>query len=656
MKSKFARAITLFIILTLIAIPVSARFGSQSLDGQPPKIDISKLSRVENNLSVEEVAPANPKTGVVNAEGKSIYMVRLQDPPLAAYKGGIEGLAATNPSVLGQQKLNVDSLASQAYLAYLADRHKAMVGSMDKLLNRPVEVVYNYVSANNGMAIYLTPSEAAQIQQLPGVIYVEPDSEQELHTDAGPEWIGAPSIWDGSETGGLPGTMGEGTIVGVIDTGINPSNPSFAEVGGDGYVFSNPKGHFVGVCDPSNPSYDPTFPCNNKLIGAWGYSTVNGGDPRDYDGHGSHTASTAAGNFVDAEVVGPTLTITRSISGVAPHANLIAYAACCTNSALSAAIDQIILDSVDVVNYSIGSVGCTATPDPWADFDSAGYLNAREAGIFVATSAGNCGPGDFTVGSPADVPWVTSVGATTHNRELVNALIDMAGGNIPPPGDIYGKSFTSGYGPAEIVYAGDFGDALCLNPFPADTFDGQIVVCDRGTNGRVEKGSNVKAGGAGGYILANDAASGESLNGDAHELPAVHITYEDGVRLKDWLADGGASHTGTIMGTQVQEDPAFGDILASFSSRGGNKALADILVPSVTAPGVDILAALGTGDSIEWGFESGTSMASPHTAGAGALLMSLHPGWTPAEVQSALMTTAYEDILNDDGVTPATTF
>ena len=655
MKSKFAQAVTLFIILALIAIPVSARPGSQSSAGRLPRIDVSQLRLVEKDFSAEEVSPANPKTGVVNQKGQSIYLVRLQDAPLAAYKGGITGLAATNPSVLGQKKLDVNSPASQAYLSYLADRQKAVLGSIDKMLNRSVDVVYRYVSANNGMALYLTPSEAAQIQKLPEIIYVEPDSEQELHTDAGPEWIGAPSIWDGTETGGLPRTLGEGIVVGVIDTGINPSNPSFAEVGGDGYVFTNPRGHYYGVCDPTNPSYDPTFPCNDKLIGAWGYATVNSGDPRDNDGHGSHTSSTAAGNFVDAMVVGPTLTITRPISGVAPHANLIAYAACCTNSALSAAIDQIVLDSVDVVNYSIGSTGCTASPDPWADFDAVGYLNAREAGIFVATSAGNCGPGDFTVGSPADVPWVTSVGATTHNRKLVNALVDMAGGDTTPPGDIYGKSFTSGYGPAEIVYAGDYGDALCLTPFAAGTFDGQIVVCDRGTNGRVEKGSNVKAGGAGGYILANDAASGASLNGDAHELPAVHITYDDGLRLKEWLQTG-ANHTGTILGTQIQEDPAFADILASFSSRGGNKALADILVPSVTAPGVDILAALGTGDSVEWGFESGTSMASPHTAGAGALLMSLHPEWTPAEIQSALMTTAYEGVLNDDGVTPATAF
>lgn len=112
---------------------------------------------------------------------------------------------------------------------------------------------------------------------------------------------------------------------------------------------------YVGVCNPSDPSYDPTFLCNDKLIGAWGYAAVNGGDPRDYEGHGSHTASTAAGNAVTANLVGHTISLNRSISGIAPHANIIAYAACCDGDALTAAIDQVVLDGVDVVNYSIGS-------------------------------------------------------------------------------------------------------------------------------------------------------------------------------------------------------------------------------------------------------------------------------------------------------------
>src|SRR5690606_11816664 len=124
----------------------------------------------------------------------------------------------------------------------------------------------------------------------------------------------------------------------------------------------------------------------------------------DYDGHGSHTASTSGGNVVQGVIV-ETPTITTEpfdISGVAPHANVISYLGCCTLSGLTAAIDQAIADEVDVINYSIGS---SAPSQLWSDFDSVGYLNARAAGIFVATSNGNTGPGFATTGSPADAPW-----------------------------------------------------------------------------------------------------------------------------------------------------------------------------------------------------------------------------------------------------------
>lgn len=776
-----AALLALCILLVLISTTAQASVPAHS----------SRAALNDDQPLVFEEAQAVPVgSGIVSepkgATGSEIYLIRLSDPPVAAYRGGIEGFEATNPSVRGEDKLDMDRPEAVAYSNYLEAQQADLINRMEGELGRQVEVVYRYRTANNGIAAYLTPEEARVVSRLPGVIFVQRDVERKLHTDNGPEWIGAPSIWGidadtrnfsasldaaqvvppdnnqytgsgtfafdiqtnvlswnithdvasgllwhremhirhgaagaegpvviedddvettitGSDTlsdeergwllsgdlyveisrvGNIIGTisdqirgqilpvavegnMGEGIIVGVIDTGINPSNPSFADIGGDGYDHENPwgAGTYVGVCDPANPNYDEDFPCNDKLIGAWGYSTVNGGDPRDYDSHGSHTASTAAGNFVfDAEVVGPTISLERAISGVAPHANIIAYAACCTTSALTAAIDQAVEDGVDVINYSIGS---SSPSSVWNDFDTVGYLNAREAGIFVATSAGNDGPGDETVGSPADAPWLLSVGATTHDRALVNSLIDMEGGDTTPPADIFGAGFAAGYGPAPIVYAGDYGYPLCgtgasgpaSNPWPAGTFDGEIVICDRGTYGRVEKGENLAAAGAGGMILANDAASGDSLNGDAHALPAVHITYADGVVLKAWVASG-TDHAGTIGGFVLDEADENGDIMAAFSSRGANRALADIIVPSVSAPGVDIMAAVGVGDPdpAEWGFISGTSMASPHAAGAAALLMAAFPDWTPAEIQSVLMTTAWTDVLDDDGVTPATPF
>jgi len=646
MKGKRTNvAIVLVLLSTLLfTVATAANVRLPETEGAPTSI---RADGDPQPVAAEDVTALG--AGIVSepkgSTGEAIYLIRLQDPPLAAYDGGIDGLAPTSPGVTAERRLDVDAPASRAYIRHLQSEQANLIGGMESLLGRSIDVIYHYTNANNGIAVQLTPDEARLVSGMPGVVFVQRDLERELETDNGPAWIGAPGIWDD-----LAGNQGEGIIIGVIDTGINPDNPSFAAVGpNDGYVHVNPYGS--GNYTPGSYCDDPavTF-CNDKLIGAWDY--VNGGDPTDTDGHGSHTASTAAGNFVTATVEAPTATFTRTISGVAPHANIIAYSACCTLSALSAAIDQVIADGVDVVNYSIGS---TAPSNVWSDFDTVGFLNAREAGIFVATSAGNEGPSSETVGSPADAPWLLSVGATTHDREFLNSLANLEPEDTTPPADMRGKSITGGYGPAPIVHASSAGDGQCLSAFTAGTWSGEIVVCDRGEIARVQKCINVEAGGAGGCVLANIDEQGESISADPHVIPAVHIGDADGDVLRNWLSSG-TGHTATIVGTVLREDAGNADIMAGFSSRGANRALPDIIVPSVSAPGVDIIAAYGTSGAVEWNAISGTSMASPHAAGAAALLIALHPEWTPAMVQSALMTSSWTDVLDDDGSTPATYF
>jgi uncharacterized repeat protein (TIGR01451 family) len=618
--------------------------------------------RIDPKVQIQEVSAEVVVADQFKDASEGIFLIRLDDEPLATYRGGIVGLTATSTDVTGDRKLDVTDPDSVAYVDYLKASQATFVARMEKAIGHDADVRYTYTNSNNGMAVWLTPDEAGQMMKLPGVAFVQPDFERELQTDTGPGWIGAPSIWGGADCS-VPGSCGEGIIVGIIDTGINPSNPSFADLGGDGYDHDNPfgAGNYVGVCDSGEAGtaeikgYDASFPCNDKLIGAWGYVSVdsaNGADsPTDYDGHGSHTASTTAGNFVEATIGGGARSDELiDISGVAPHANIIAYAGCCTGSALTAAIDQAIADGVDVINYSIGS---SSASDVWGDFDTVGFLNARQAGVFVATSAGNDGPGDDTLGSPADAPWLTATGASTHSRTWTNEVSFTGGASALPPID--GNGFTDGYGPADIVYAGDFGDALCLAPFAAGTWtNNEIVVCDRGQIARTDKGVNAAAGGAAGLILANTEGDGLSINADAHVIPASHITYPDGLELKAWLATG-TGHTASITAGVYVQDPARGDIMAGFSSRGANRAI-DIVSPSVSAPGVDIIAAHGQNDAEVWDFISGTSMASPHVAGAGALLTQQHPDWTPAELQSALMLTANTAVLDSDEVTPATPF
>ncbi len=608
------------------------------------------------------------KTGVRNAptakvygetdpggETPAIYIVQLTAAPLASYRGGLPELAPTSPKLTGAA-LDLGRAADRAYAAYLAGQQASALASIEQMLGRPVEVKFTYQAVLNGFALVLAPKEAARVVAMPGVLHVQRDFVDQPQTDYGPAWIGAPAIWNGA---GVPATLGAGVVVGVLDTGINYQSPAFARVGGDNYIATNPRGRFYGVCDPFSPVYDPGFPCQEKLIGAWDFVDGTGAGannefdgPADNDGHGSHTASTAAGNFVAASLIASTIVVTANVSGVAPHAGIIAYDVClpsgCPGSSLVAGLNQAVLDGVDVINYSIGG----GSRDPWQSADALAMLSAVDAGVFVAVSAGNEGPAASTVGSPANAPWVTAAGAATHNRRFVNQVTNLTS-SAGPLADITGQSITGAAGPAPIVDAAALNDPLCSAPFAAGTLSGKIVLCERGVNARVDKGANVLAGGAAGMILMNDEDNGSSLIADAHGLPAVHITYADGAALRSWLASG-TNHSGAIAGTTRVVVAAFGDIMASFSSRGPDATSPGVIKPDVTAPGVDIMAASNVGGN--YMVMSGTSMASPHLAGAAALLVAQHPDWSPTEVRSALMLAATDGVRKEDGATPADPF
>ncbi|PDW00466.1 hypothetical protein A9Q02_09775 [Candidatus Chloroploca asiatica] len=232
----------------------------------------------------------------------------------------------------------------------------------------------------------------------------------------------APDFLTGKIRGQILPNRGEGVLVGVIDTGIDPFNPAFAATGADGYTHTNPfgEGVYKGVCaDAESPAYHDGFRCNDKLVGAYTFpATSESPDPMwraspfdDY-GHGSHTASTAVGNVLhNVQAEGSTF---DKIGGVAPHANLIIYDGCsiyegCPTSALVGAIDQATQDGVTVINYSIGGY----SSDPWVEPDAVAFRNALEAGILASVSAGNSGPYTGTIGAPSNAPWVMSIAATT---------------------------------------------------------------------------------------------------------------------------------------------------------------------------------------------------------------------------------------------------
>ncbi len=606
------------------------------------------------------------------------YIVELADPPLALYdgrtlsvpaKGGALRLQATRLDAAGAaRKLNPRSAAARAYLDFIDGRQASFRLEAGLLLGRQVAPVHRYRMATNGLALDLSPAEARKLAASPLVKALVPDTRVPLDTDAGPLWIGAGPVWSGDA--GFAASQGEGSVVGIIDTGINWDHPSFEDPALDGYQYVNPFGTRLGLCD------DPEVKCNNKLVGVYDFVED---DPttddeegstkgKDIDGHGSHVSSIAVGNTLNVFL---NSAADATLSGVAPRANLVVYRAChvgsCLTSAILEAIDQAVQDEVDVINFSIGS---NIASDPWLlGSQSRAYLAARAAGIFVVTSAGNSGPNPGSIKSPANAPWVVAAGNSTHDRVFANIVRNLTGGATEPPGDLIGAGVTDGTGQKLIVHARDYGFPLCgtgepesgpscddntgeSNPWAGQKpFNGEIVVCDRGTYGRVEKGKNLELAGAGGYILANTPEWGESIVADEHCLPAAHIGLADGNALREWLGQG-SGHGGQISGFTLVHDARFADQMNISSSRGpAPPPVQDLLKPNLAAPGTDIIAAGRNGQ--EFQTLSGTSMSSPHVAGAAALIRSVHTGWSPAQIASALEMTAAPEHFTLDGVQPA---
>ncbi|KAG2310895.1 hypothetical protein Bca52824_022452 [Brassica carinata] len=264
-------------------------------------------------------------------------------------------------------------------------------------------LVRSYKRSFNGFAARLTESEREQVAEMDGVVSVFPNKKLQLQTTASWDFMG---LKEGKNTKRNLAVESD-TIIGLIDTGVWPESESFSGKG-----FGPPPKKWKGVC-----SGGKNFTCNNKVIGARDYT---GEGTRDIEGHGSHTASTAAGNAV----VGSSFfgIGNGTARGGVPAARIASYKVCtptgCTSEAILSAFDDAIADGVDVISISLGDDNV----NPYEKSPIAiGAFHAMAKGILTVNSAGNDGPNPNSVGSVA--PWILTVAASTMNREFLTKVV-----------------------------------------------------------------------------------------------------------------------------------------------------------------------------------------------------------------------------------------
>ncbi|XP_068639903.1 subtilisin-like protease SBT1.6 [Aristolochia californica] len=520
-------------------------------------------------------------------------------------------------------------------------------------VSSPVQILHVYDTVFHGFSARLSSVDADSLRDHPSILAVFEDRRRYLHTTRSPQFLGLRNqqgLWSDSD-------YGSDVIIGILDTGIWPERRSFSD-----HNLGPVPSRWKGVCEAGERFSARS--CNKKLVGARSFSkghiaamtgAINGSvefrSPRDADGHGTHTASTAAGRHAfQANMAGYAPGIAK---GVAPKSRIAVYKVCwknsgCFDSDILAGFDRAVADGVNVISISIGGGDGVSSPY-YLDPIAMGSFGAMAKGVFVSSSAGNDGPSVMSVTNLA--PWLTTVGAGTIDRNFPAVIILGDGRQLAGVSLYAGKPLAGKHYP--VVYPGKTGGlstTLCMdNSLDRKLVAGKIVICDRGSSPRVAKGMVVKKAGGVGMILANGVSNGEGLVGDAHLIPTCAVGAVEGNAVKSYVATS-PNPTATIefRGTVVGVKPA--PVVASFSGRGPNGLTPEILKPDLIAPGVNILAAwtdaMGpTGldtdmRKTEFNILSGTSMACPHVSGAAALLKSAHPNWSPAAIRSAMMTTA----------------
>ncbi|KAL7091167.1 hypothetical protein ACP275_12G089200 [Erythranthe tilingii] len=515
----------------------------------------------------------------------------------------------------------------QVYIVYLGSLSETTTTDHYGLLREIVDTRFmkknllrSYKRSFNGFAASLTAQEHEKLAGHEKVISIFPNAIFRTQTTRSWDFMGLPM----NIPRNLP--VESDIIIGVIDSGIWPESESFNDRG-----LNPPPLRWKGACNGGE-----NFTCNNKLIGARYYIMKSA---RDDTGHGSHTASTAAGRPISASFYGIAGGVTR---GGVPSARIAVYKACrqehCEGLNILSAFDDAIRDGVDMISVSLAE---EAAPDLPNDAIAIGAFHASKKNILVVQAAGNTGR-KSSVSSVA--PWIFSVAASSSDRAITTRVTLGDGttynGKSIDSFNLNGTSFPIVYGnesrcPKEAAKSCDPG---CLEP---TLVKGKIVLCNKFNVMKEVTG----AGALGAIVYAGPWPDVSNVLPTA----ASSLNEKDFKTIESYIS----SSESPKAGIQTSESTTNVDAprVASFSSRGPNVIIPDILKPDITAPGIEILAAYSPlvsptqedpsdHRSVAYNILSGTSMACPHVTGAAAYVKSFHLDWSSSAVKSALMTTA----------------
>ena len=653
-------------------------------------------------------------TGVEDPATSKTFIVQLASPSAAEHHALIfraPSVAASAPDDSGSfPRLEKDSAAIQAYTSRLEEEQQQVLSQA----GGDTQQIYSYKYSLNGFAARMSIAQAQKLAGLPDVLNVWEDEVRPLATNHSAIFLDLFDIDNGLRS--KQALDGEDVVIGFIDSGIAPEHPALQDTRKadrpsrclSNWAATTILGKWLcrrydklddvlnytaledwgGECEIGE-EFDETL-SNNKLIAARWF--IDGAEssgpidskefrsPRDADGHGTHTATTAAGNRSSASIFG---TLIGDVEGMAPRARVAVYKACwlrpeqtrasCNTSDLANAIDTAVADGVDIINYSVGSSMREVTAP-----DDIALLAATKAGVVAIVAAGNEGPNLATIGSPAGAPWVITAGASTRKGESsVEAM------QVSAPPSIAGKYATKEalFSPplserdpleAELVLVDDDDDTLpsgspgvtsdgCQPLINSDEIAGNIALMQRSGCLFTDMVANAEDAGAIAVLVYNIAGDPIVMFGENGlvDIPALMIGQADGNLMLAEL-DAGNKVTVVLEKSFLLTTPENGNVMASFSARGPGP-VADILKPDVTAPGVNILAGFtpdpaNAAPGENFAYLSGTSMSTPHVAGVAALLRQAHPNWSPAAVRSALVTTARQDLRLPDSLSTPNSF